>query len=200
MLSLFPFCPLKRLHIRIWQIGLPGTSPEGKVVSQGNYAPFPYRYWGYCKVTRNAIEESINPSLVDVAPSSPHNADTKRILEPTLLCFVTEEQFGRCRSVAEWKNDPENQQYHRKCLEYLFIANTAEHFNENSPEDVCALYEIATKATRDEGLRAYRDGMSCMNPDTFMQDVFRISDIVSGLTLSLSLLDLDHENLRARPQ
>lgn len=148
-------------------------------MNQGNYDPFPYRYWGYCKVTRNNIEESAG-NAVGVSPNAAYNEDSNRILEPTSLCFVKDEQFGRCRLVTEWKNDPENQQYHKKCAEYLFIAYTSEHFDENSPEDVCALHEIATKATREAGLTAYWVGMSCMNPSTLEDDVFRISDIVRG--------------------
>jgi hypothetical protein len=156
------------------------------MMNQGNYDSFPYRYWGYCKVTRNTVEESARTATIDVSPHSPghgtaaSNVDRNRILEPVSLCFVKDERFGRCRLVSEWKDDPKNEQFHGKCPEYLFIAYTSEHFNEASPEDVCALHEIATKATRDAGLTAYWVGMSCMNPETLTDDVFRISDIVRG--------------------
>lgn len=96
------------------------------------------------------------------------------------LCFVTNEQYGRCRLVSDWKIDPENQHHHGKCPEYLFIAYTTEHFSHSSLADVKALHAIATKATRDAGLIAYWIGASCMQPDNVEDDVFRISDIVRG--------------------
>lgn len=155
------------------------------MVNGGCYDPFPYRFWGFCKVARNSVEQGINNSLTGrLQPSSRgsiiSNADNDRILEPEYLCFVTDEQYGRRRSVLEWKNDRANQHHHGKCPEYLFIAYTTEHFNHNSLADIKALHEIATKAARDAGLTAYWIGASCMQEDDIEDDVFRISDIVRG--------------------
>jgi hypothetical protein len=149
------------------------------MVNEGNYDSFPYRYWGYCKVTRNAIEGSANTAALAMSSRRPSDADSNRILEPTYLCFVGDEQFGRRRLLSDWKNDPENLQHHMKCPEYVFVAYTSEHFTD-SPQDVRALHEIATKATREAGLTAYWVGMSCRDPGTLQDDVFRVSDVVRG--------------------
>lgn len=154
---------------------------SGTVVNNGCYDPFPYRYWGYCKVTRNAVEESAksSDSSHTSMPGSQTDVESYRILEPLYLCFVGTEEYGRPRRVADWKSDPANQHHQSKCPEYLFIAYTVEHFSNNS--DMLALHAIATTATRAAGLTAYWLGASCLGkPENVEENVFRISDVVRG--------------------
>jgi hypothetical protein len=149
-------------------------------MNHGHYDPFPYRYWGYCKVTRNTVEGGLSCSNTSSRDINISATRSNRILEPVYLCFVGDEQFGRRKLVSEWKNDLENQDHHGKCPEYLFIAYTTEQFNHSSGPDDLALHDLATKATRNAGLTAYWVGASCMQEDNIEDDVFRISDIVRG--------------------
>ncbi|KAG4431383.1 hypothetical protein IFR05_013143 [Cadophora sp. M221] len=160
-------------------IGIPYFAVPGIILNNGCYDPFPYRYWGYCKVTRNAVEETAKSSPSST-PGSKGGVEGYRILEPMYFCFVGTEEYGRPRLVADWKSDPANQRHQYKCPEYLFIAYTTEHFSHSSLPDIKALYSIATNATRAAGLTAYWVGASCLGGEDIEENVFRISDIVRG--------------------
>ncbi|KAL5326555.1 hypothetical protein ACEPPN_004241 [Leptodophora sp. 'Broadleaf-Isolate-01'] len=163
-------------------IGIPYFAMPGTVFNNGCYDPFPYRYWGYCKVTRNAVEENSksSDSSPTLTPGSKGEVEGYRILEPLYLCFVGTEEYGRPRLVADWKSDPANQHHQYKCPEYLFIAYTTEHFSHSSLPDIKALHSMATQATRAAGLTAYWVGASCLGGENIEENVFRISDIVRG--------------------
>jgi hypothetical protein len=161
------------------------------VVNGGKYDPFPYRYWGFCKVTRNAVEEIQNTSPAGVTNLAGGGAlcsdmPSNRLLEPTYLCFVGTEKYGRSRLVADWKKDTENLKYHGRCPEYLFISYTDEHFqihdgnNNVNYEELQALHAIATKAARDAGLVSYWLAHSCMPKEILEAEVYRLSDIIRG--------------------
>jgi len=162
------------------------------VVNEGGYDHFPYRFWGYCKITRNAIEQRISkpskrssPTPIDesVALHRPSN----RLLEPTSLCFCLgrkavidsnfpehKEELGEVKSDSYWKGKD-----HGKCPDYLFIAYTAEQFRTASKDDMRTLHSIAVKATRRAGLHAYWIGCSCLGSGRAMTEgVYRISDVV----------------------
>ncbi|KAJ5655058.1 hypothetical protein N7490_002061 [Penicillium lividum] len=161
-------------------LGVPGIASAGDIVNDGRYDPFPYRYWGYCKVARNAVENRQTLKLSGEAPiASPveKSLNIQRILEPRALIF--DENLPEWHLVEDWKNDPANAQAHGKCPEYVFIAYTAEQFTE-SIEDQYALNLIAIQAARDAKVPAYWLGAACMDVTDMENEVFRISDIVRG--------------------
>lgn len=150
-------------------------------MNDGGYDPFPYRYWGYCKVARNAIEGSVlqappNSSSPAITASS---LNMTRILEPRALCFDVGGQWSQTRPVEEWKNDPWNESPHKRCPEYVFIAYTASQFTD-SIADLKAIHTIGLKAARDAKVPAYWLGSACMDSNDTENEVFRISDIVRG--------------------
>ncbi|TKA61519.1 hypothetical protein B0A49_08340, partial [Cryomyces minteri] len=153
-----------------------------QVRNGGNYDTFPYKYYGYAKVARNAFENDSPGKLIhDVGDEV--NPVCKRALRPRYLCFLRnpDDQNGlhgvMPMMVEEWIAQYKSE----RNLEYLFVAYTAEQFKGESNEDMEALHKIAETATRAAGLPAYWIGCSCMPDDHEMEeDVFRISDVVRG--------------------
>ncbi|KAF4618367.1 hypothetical protein G7Y89_g14936 [Cudoniella acicularis] len=183
-------------------IGLPGVASTGDVINDGGFDAFVYRYWGICKITRNAVETN-NKTLTEISQSEDDETDetkmpNNRILEPRKLCFLTgrtaplldpdnpglEAEMGLPMLVSEWK--AQNQDIHNgKCPDYVFIAYTTEHFNHSDTHAIRVLHALAARATREVGLEAYWIGVSCMQTKTqslqgHQEDVFRISDVVRG--------------------
>ena len=63
-------------------------------------------------------------------------------------------------------------------IPYIFIAYTAEQFEQ---EDYEELHYISERAAREEGVLAYWIGCSCMqDEDQVEDDVYRISDVMRG--------------------
>ncbi|KAJ5900162.1 hypothetical protein N7495_004906 [Penicillium taxi] len=162
-------------------VGVPGVASTGQILNSGNYDPFPYRYWGYCKVARNTIEGSrlSSASRPSLASSATVSSNMNRILEPQTLCFDIGEEWAQTRSVESWKNDPSNKSLYKKCPEYIFVAYTAAQFS-NSDDDKAAIHKIGLKAARDAKVPAYWLGSACMDDNDVENEVFRISDIVRG--------------------
>jgi hypothetical protein len=96
---------------------------------------------------------------------------------------VTGEEFGERKFTAEWKEDPQNTEYPGQCPPYLFIAYTSEHFKTANLKE---LHQIAVRATKQAGLKAYWVGCSCVasndpkESDELEADVQRIADVIRG--------------------
>ncbi|KAM3077360.1 hypothetical protein ACMFMG_006710 [Clarireedia jacksonii] len=174
------------LYAIVW---LPDISGTGEVHHDGDYDPFPYKFWGYCKVTRNPIEEKpkknklqeVTRKPIEDKPekiklqevslesinAAPKHCQQYRCLEPRKLCIITGrkhhatgEEFAEAKITEQWKKDPQNTDYPRQCPPYLFIAYTCEHFK--SKDDKKELNRIALRATKKAGLKAYWIGSSCL--------------------------------------
>lgn len=119
----------------------------------GNYDPVPYRYYGYPKVARNALELD---SPRGSSGSSPH---AERVLRPRYLCFLQKPgEPALIMNVEEWIMQYKSE----RDLSYVFVAYTAEQFKSN--DDLMALHQMADAAARNAGVVAYWVGCSCM-PD-----------------------------------
>lgn len=104
------------------------------------------------------------------------NPEIKRALRPRYLCVLsTDDKITRVKT-ADWEKDNKG-----KPLDYVFIAYTADQFDNDDDADVEALHAIAKRATRAVGLNAYWVGCSCMpDENEIEQDVYRISDVIRG--------------------
>ncbi|KAF2633545.1 hypothetical protein BU25DRAFT_427050 [Macroventuria anomochaeta] len=136
----------------------------------GCYDPVPYRYYGYPKVTRNAMELDSPRGCRDANPVA------ERVLRPRYLCFLREPgEPALIMNVEEWITQYKSE----RNLAYVFIAYTAEQFQ--SSEDLMALHQMADAAARNAGVMAYWVGCSCMpDSDQLQEDVYRICDVIRG--------------------
>ncbi|KAF8858805.1 hypothetical protein BDZ45DRAFT_621946 [Acephala macrosclerotiorum] len=159
---------------------LPWPKPRGPTTEGYKYHPFPYKYWGTCKVARNAKEDTKTSRALHWSVSS-EDPQGERILRPRYLMFLNspgkEGMHGSsCMKDEEWnavQNDAS-----KKNLPYLFVAYTVAHFDD---EDLDTLHDIAEVATRRAGLSAYWVGCSCMpEDDNIEEDVYRINDVIRG--------------------
>ncbi|KAJ5709909.1 hypothetical protein N7493_009501 [Penicillium malachiteum] len=176
-------------------MGIPGISDDGEIVNDGNYDPFPYRYWGYCRIVRNSFERNrsiVLPSLPDGTLVPFSNID--RLLEPRALLFDTGRKRAKLLMADEWRDWSKQDEKYRiglenvkeklssiqKCPEYVLVAYIGTQFSKN--EDLDALEKIGLIAAREAGVPAYWISLSCTpeseSPET--NDVYRISDIVRG--------------------
>ncbi|KAJ5611557.1 hypothetical protein N7528_008662 [Penicillium herquei] len=176
-------------------MGIPGISDDGEIVNDGNYDPFPYRYWGYCRIVRNSFERNRSimlPTPLDGTPVPFSNID--RLLEPRALLFDTGREKAKLLMADEWKDWSKQKKKFRigldnvkeklgsiqKCPEYVVVAYIGTQFPED--EDLDALETIGLIAAREAEVPAYWISLSCTpdseSPET--HDVYRISDIVRG--------------------
>ncbi|KAF2471129.1 uncharacterized protein BDR25DRAFT_223590 [Lindgomyces ingoldianus] len=151
-------------------VGTP-TKAEGQVRHEGRYDPVPYKYYGYPKVARNALEMDTPRGY-----GSEPNPVAERVLRPRYLCFLRDEGSpAMIMNVEEWIT----QYKAEKNLSYVFVAYTAEQFR--TTEDLRALHQMADAAARNAGVPAYWIGCSCMpEPDNLQEDVYRICDVIRG--------------------
>jgi hypothetical protein len=152
----------------LWQ----PNAAEGQVRNNGWYDPFAYRYWGYPKAARNSYE---SPTSIDLIPHARdrNNLVIQRVLGPRYLCFLSEPSESKMCGVAVRKVDQST-----ATTPYIFIAYTAEQFEQEDLED---LHYISERAAREAGVPAYWVGCSCMqDEDQVEDDVYRISDVMRG--------------------
>lgn len=127
----------------------------------GNFDAFPYKNYGYSKVSRNYLEDASTQGRADGAHQINHIA--RRLLRPRYLCFLKSPESPEMLGVQPMLVEEWITQYRsERNLEYLFVAYTAEQFSHNSQNDMETLHHIAEKAARDAGLPAYWIGCSCM--------------------------------------
>ncbi|ORY04878.1 hypothetical protein BCR34DRAFT_53798 [Clohesyomyces aquaticus] len=151
-------------------VGTP-TEAEGQVRNEGKYDGVPYKYHGYPKVARNALEMANSRGYRNEA-----NPVAERLLRPRYLCFLRETGTpAMIMNVEEWIT-----QYRaEKNLSYVFVAYTGEQFR--TTEDFRALHQMADAAARNAGVLAYWVGCSCMpEPENMQEDVYRICDVIRG--------------------
>ncbi|KAE8454570.1 hypothetical protein EG329_000193 [Mollisiaceae sp. DMI_Dod_QoI] len=159
---------------------LPWPKPRGIITEGLKYHPFPYKYWGTCKVARNSKEDTKMSRALHWSVSS-DNPSGERILRPRYLMFLNspgkEGMHGSsCMKDEEWNAVQVDES--KKNLPYLFIAYTIAQFDD---VDLDALHDIAEVATRKAGLSAYWVGCSCMpEDDNIEEDVYRINDVIRG--------------------
>ncbi|KAH7125591.1 hypothetical protein B0J11DRAFT_606082 [Dendryphion nanum] len=152
-------------------IGSP-TAAEGQVRNQGMYDPFPYKYQGYTKVSRNGLELE-TPSASNALSTT--NPIAERVLRPRYLCFLQSQQGAELRNVEEWMSQFKDE----RSPSYVFVAYTGEQFQ--TRDDLAALLQIAEQAARREGVDAYWIGCSCLpEQDKLQEDVYRICDVIRG--------------------
>jgi hypothetical protein len=108
----------------------------------------PYRYIGYPKVTRNALEMDTSSA------SNGTNPVSERLLRPRYLCFLRDPgEPALIMGVDEWIAQHGD-------VTYVFVAYTAAQFV--GVEDLRALHQMADVAAREAGVQAYWVGCSCM--------------------------------------
>jgi hypothetical protein len=177
---------------------------KGAIRNNGCYDQFPYKFWGYPKCARNALEgdvsrreedqarERVQPyevkKEVGLKRDDPYELEegtnplARRLLQPRFLCFLKSPKSRELHGavpmrVTDWLALSRAPTYPN----YLFVAYTAEQFQ--GDEDLQALAELAERATRDRQLEAYWIGSSCMADERQQeQDVYRISDVIRGAT------------------
>jgi hypothetical protein len=173
---------------------------QGKLQNNGHYDRFPYRFWGYPKWGRNALEDNVphgkdhrrersqshKKEEIGLRQDEPceleqgTNPLIERLLWPRYLCFLREPQSRKLRGavlmrVTDWLAANRVATY----PDYVFVAYTAEQFKGH--RDLGALDQLAERATRNAGYTAYWIGSSCMADEQEVeQDVFRISDVIRG--------------------
>ncbi|KAJ5930394.1 hypothetical protein N7466_005887 [Penicillium verhagenii] len=162
-------------------VGIPGLASTGQIVNQGGYDPFPYRYWGYCKVARNTLEDRVAKSFYgsSLTPAIATSLKTNRILEPPTLCFDIGEDRSQTLSVEEWKKNPKYKNPDKNTAKYVFVAYTRSQFPGSESEEE-AIRTIGLKAARDAGVPAYWLDFECIDQVDKESGVFCISDIVRG--------------------
>ncbi|KAH0545388.1 hypothetical protein FGG08_000529 [Glutinoglossum americanum] len=132
---------------------------EGHLKNGGWYDPFPYRYWGYPKITRNPYEGTGSTRIP--------NRISERVLGPRYLNFLTASSGFVPAEVNEMTAS----------TPYVFIGYTQKQFDNESDEDMTNLHLIAETAARAAGVPAFWVAGSCMpDRDELAQDVYRISD------------------------
>ncbi|KUJ09354.1 uncharacterized protein LY89DRAFT_701395 [Mollisia scopiformis] len=159
---------------------LPWPKPHGPYTDGYKYHPFPYKYWGTCKVARNPKEDTKMSRALHWSVSS-DDPQGERILRPRYLMFLNSPgkegiHGSSCMKDEEWNAVQVDES--KKNLPYVFIAYTVAHFND---KDLDTLHDIAEFATRRAGLSAYWVGCSCMpEDDNIEEDVYRINDVIRG--------------------
>ncbi|KAJ5893447.1 hypothetical protein N7495_005138 [Penicillium taxi] len=165
----------------------------GEIVNDGRYDPFPFRYWGYCKIVRNSVER--NPAIK--IPGQPLSAESTtpfptmaRLLEPRALLFDVDLPLAKLLEPHEWKDRSSLQKKYqeglesvgadRHCPKYVVVAYINTQFSQKSKKDMAALNEIGLMAAREAGVDAYWTSASCMPKTDLTNDVYRISDVVRG--------------------
>ncbi|KAF2162115.1 hypothetical protein M409DRAFT_69329 [Zasmidium cellare ATCC 36951] len=152
----------------------PGNA-SGQERNGGRYDPFPYKFYNYPKAARNTFEDD----CLTIAGRRTHhttNPEIKRTLRPRYLCVLSADDKMTRIKTEDWEKNNKG-----KPLDYVFIAYTADQFDNDTDSDVKALHAIAKTATRAVGLNTYWVGCSCMpDKDEIEQDVYRISDVIRG--------------------
>lgn len=144
------------------------------------YAHFHYKYWGYPKVARNAIENAPKEGGPHLKTQTTH-AVAERPLYPRRLCFL-KDKSDPDSGITLYDVDVWMSQYNlvEHEMQYVFVAYTTNQFSHDNPDDIKALHNIAKQAAMDAGVGAYWIGASCMsdNEEELEEDVFRISDVI----------------------
>lgn len=146
-----------------------------RVEFHGWYSPINYEFHGEVKVWSNRLE---NAPIQRRHLS--RNNDVYRRLKPRYLCFLNNPTEGACFGfttmlVSEWEAEQ-----HRRggdtTLRYIFLAYTAEQFDE---EDMQDLHSIGERAARLSQCNAFWCGGSCMPlPQELENDVRAILRIL----------------------
>jgi hypothetical protein len=94
------------------------------------------------------------------------NPIAERILRPRYLCVLREEgEPAECVLVEEWITQHKSE----RNLSYVFVAYTAEQFQDNDMDNN-ALDQIADAAARNAGVSAYWIGHCCMPDGEHLED------------------------------
>jgi len=94
------------------------------------------------------------------------NPIAERILRPRYLCVLREEgEHAECVLVEEWITQHKSE----RNLSYVFVAYTAEQFQDNDMDNN-ALDRIADAAARNAGVSAYWIGHCCMPDGEHLED------------------------------
>ena len=150
--------------------------------NQGCYEVFKYHFWGYSRYPSNP-KEDLSWRQTQTSDTQGQSMDAistlqYRPLQPRYLCFLKEGSGIQIRKVDEWIET------HGigADIRYIFVAYTAEQFDQSTKEDMNELHRIAEVAARAAGVSAYWIGCSCMseNRDELSDDIYRISDVVRG--------------------
>ena len=151
------------------------------------YPSFVYRYWGYPKVARNALENRDSQTAEGALTDATHPI-AERPLNPRCL-WVQDPSSKKWRKVVveDWLGANSSES---AVIDFILVAYTAKQFDHASQDDIDALHRIARRAALDADVQAYWCADSCMSKDEAIeeQDVFRISDVIRAarsLTVAL---------------
>ncbi|KAF2453803.1 hypothetical protein BDY21DRAFT_387942 [Lineolata rhizophorae] len=156
-------------------------SAQGQERNGGKFDSFPYRFFGYPKVARNALEDATS-KRTHREISDALNPIAKRLLRPRHLCFLRNPEVKHLQGMVPMDVEEWITQYRsERNLDYIFVAYTTEQFSHTSAEDMNALHQIAETAARAAGVAAYWIGCTCMPEAAKVhEDVYRISDVIRG--------------------
>jgi hypothetical protein len=154
------------------------------------YPALIYKYWGYAKVSRNALETR----QIDNGCSQPAEATNpiaERPINPRCL-WVQEPTSKKWEKVVieSWLGPGQT-----LTLDFILVAYTANQFDHDSQSDINSLHRIARVAAVDAGVQAYWCADSCMSgdPAEIEQDVYRISDVIrAAQSLVIALKQPNH--------
>ncbi|KAH7132689.1 hypothetical protein EDB81DRAFT_904471, partial [Dactylonectria macrodidyma] len=144
----------------------------------GRYTPVPYRYFGRAKKSRNPKDDTF-------AEDDHHNsADARERLErallPRMLCFLSQPPT---REIDSDTGEDYLEKNKRNCPEYLFVAWSGKHFDNDDLKAVQKLHELARHATKEAGLKCYWLSLECISNESDAKtslDIWRMSDVVRG--------------------
>jgi hypothetical protein len=151
-----------------------------KASQDHKYAQFHYKYWGYPKAARNAIENA--PKEGGPHPKTQTTyAVAERPLYPRRLCFL-KDKSDPDSGITLYEVDTWMSKYNlaEHEMQYVVVAYTTKQFSHDNPEDIKGLHNIAKQAAIDAGVGAYWIGASCMsdNDEELEEEIFRISDVI----------------------
>lgn len=140
------------------------------------YPALVYKYWGYAKVSRNALEGE-NRQSAKCMSTDATNPISERPLNPRCLWIQEAASKSWVKVVVdEWLGSSDGS----IPFSFILVAYTASQFDHDSQSDINALHQIARRAAADAGIEAYWCADSCMSTkdDEMEQDVYRISDVI----------------------
>ncbi|SCO92490.1 uncharacterized protein FRV6_16618 [Fusarium oxysporum] len=130
-------------------------------------------------------------SFGDVSTKKSGRDRLERVLLPRMLCFVSQPPTREidpdtgedylefyATDVQQWMRKNK-----RNCPEYLFVAWSGKHFDNEDLKAIQKLHELARHATKEAGLKCYWLSLECISNESDAKtslDIWRMSDVVRG--------------------
>ena len=153
----------------------------GGVSYLARYEQFPYKFFGYPKIARNALENIPGKGPTGGESYAGAHPVSERPLYPRRLCFVDSTSKDSSGGIHLYDVDLWLEQHNmiEHDMRFIVVAYTSTQFDDTD-EDTEALHAIAREAAIQNKCPAYWVGSACMSddPQELEQDVFRISDVI----------------------